>query len=63
MHGILWMVMYMGARDYTTINLPIDVATKIDRILTEQGYSSRSEFVRDAIRQHLKTLKEPEEAT
>jgi len=55
--------MYMGARDYTTINLPIDVATKIDRILAEQGYSSRSEFVRDAIRQHLKTLKEPEEAT
>jgi metal-responsive CopG/Arc/MetJ family transcriptional regulator len=55
--------MCMGARDYTTINIPLDVATKIDRILAEQGYASRSEFVRDAIRQHLKTFEQSKEAT
>jgi metal-responsive CopG/Arc/MetJ family transcriptional regulator len=52
----------MNGRDYTTVNVPLNVAKKIDRILAEHGYSSRSEFVRDAIRQLLKKLEKDKEA-
>jgi metal-responsive CopG/Arc/MetJ family transcriptional regulator len=52
----------MIERNYTTVNVPLHVAEKIDRILAEQGYSSRSEFVRDAIRQLLKKLEKDTEA-
>ena len=50
----------MSGRDYTTVNIPLDTAEKIDRIIVEEGYSSRSEFVRDAVRQLLKKFEKKE---
>ena len=48
--------MDMSGRDYTTVNIPLDVAHQIDAVLATHGYSSRSEFVRDAVRRLLKHL-------
>ena len=37
----------------TSISLTTDLLRKVDRLLKERGYSSRSEVVRDAIRNYL----------
>jgi len=51
---MLWTGMDMSGRDYTTVNIPLDVAHQIDAVLATHGYSSRSEFVRDAVRRLLR---------
>lgn len=46
--------------EYANIKVPEDLAKNIDRAISEHkdlGYSSRSEFVKDAIRKHLLMVK------
>jgi metal-responsive CopG/Arc/MetJ family transcriptional regulator len=40
-------------RNYTTVSIPCEIAERIDRILKIKGYSSRSEYVREAVRKQL----------
>jgi len=44
---------------YSSISLPKSFIKKIDMVVenTSYGYSSRAEFVKEAIREHLKTFK------
>ncbi|MFQ5759283.1 MAG: ribbon-helix-helix domain-containing protein [Candidatus Bathyarchaeia archaeon] len=43
-------------RKHTTVSFPLDLAERIDRVLSKGGYQSRSDFVRDAVRRLLKEL-------
>jgi len=40
-------------REHTTIHIPKALAVVIDEVLEAGVYSSRSEFVKEAIRKHL----------
>lgn len=44
--------------NYISVSLPKDLIKKVDEILgnKELGYSSRPEFIKDAIRRHLEFL-------
>ncbi|MHA2032134.1 MAG: ribbon-helix-helix domain-containing protein, partial [Candidatus Kariarchaeaceae archaeon] len=37
-------------KEYSAVNIPMDLIKKIDKTLKNGFYSSRSEFVKDAIR-------------
>jgi metal-responsive CopG/Arc/MetJ family transcriptional regulator len=43
-------------RDYSTVSLPKDLLKKVDDALAKGGYANRADFVRDAIRELLKTV-------
>jgi len=47
-------------RKYTNVALPFDLIEQIDNIIKEKGmgYKSRGEFVKEAVRNLLKELKE-----
>ena len=49
----------MGAKTFTTIALPDELISEVDRIIKEKkyGYRSRPEFVKEAIRQFLLQIK------
>jgi len=40
---------------YTTVHLPVELLQMVDNVIEEgkYGYSSRAEFVKDAIRRYL----------
>lgn len=44
--------------NYISVSLPRDLVKRVDEILEnkELGYSSRPEFIKDAIRRHLEFL-------
>lgn len=42
--------------EYTTVSIPIDLASKVDKTLEKGGYQNRADFVRDAIRRLLEKL-------
>ncbi len=46
-------------RRYTNIALPDDLVAQIDNIIKKKGlgYKSRGEFVKEAVRNHLRELK------
>ena len=46
----------MSNDDYTTIKLPNEIVQRIKRIVdsNKYGFKSRSEFIKEAIRQELK---------
>lgn len=46
-------------RRYTNVALPSDLIEQIDKIIKKKGmgYKSRGEFVKEAVRSSLKTLK------
>ena len=37
-------------KEYSAVNIPMELIVKIDNILKRGYYSSRSEFVKDAVR-------------
>ncbi len=41
---------------YITVSLPEKLIEKIDNVLKDYGYSSRPEFIKEAIRDKLKSL-------
>jgi len=41
-------------RDYTTVSISIKIASKIDKIIINSCYLNRADFIRDAVREHLK---------
>ena len=43
---------------YTTIKIPTGMVENIDKIINDEkfGYKSRSEFVKEALRKHIKDL-------
>ena len=43
-------------RDYTTVSIPLNIASKIDEALKNSGHINRTDFVRDAVRTYLKTF-------
>ncbi|OKY77484.1 MAG: Transcriptional regulator CopG/Arc/MetJ family [Candidatus Methanohalarchaeum thermophilum] len=46
----------MGRKEYTTIKLPKKVADKIDKYIEEnpaEGFSSRTELIKDALREYF----------
>ncbi|PUA31309.1 MAG: hypothetical protein B9J98_06870 [Candidatus Terraquivivens tikiterensis] len=45
---------------YITVKIPEEIGIQIDRILYKAGYSSRAEFVKDAIRRLLEKFSEQE---
>jgi metal-responsive CopG/Arc/MetJ family transcriptional regulator len=45
-------------RDYTTANIPVELAERIDKIIIKLGYQNRSEFIRDAVRRYLEQLED-----
>lgn len=52
----------MSADEYTTVRIPRELMEEVDRIVRHglMGYRSRAEFVKEAIRDKLKTmLREP----
>ena len=49
-----------GKRDYTTMSIPLSLAERIDRVLKKEGYQSRSDFVRDAVRRWLDKIEKEE---
>ena len=46
-------------KKYKGINLPTELITEIEEIINNKkyGYSSKAEFVKEAIRIHMKTFK------
>jgi metal-responsive CopG/Arc/MetJ family transcriptional regulator len=44
--------------NYISVSLPRDLIKKVDEVLShkELGYSSRPEFIKDAVRRHLEFL-------
>lgn len=55
---LLWICSHMEKAKkgkYTTVHIPTVLAGKIDEIIGDEGgaYSSRSEFIKDAIRRFL----------
>ena len=49
-------------RDYTTVNIPNQLAEKVREILATSGYQSLAEFVRDAARRRLEEIEKEAEA-
>jgi metal-responsive CopG/Arc/MetJ family transcriptional regulator len=49
----------MVNKDYAGINIPIELAKKIDKIIDSKkyGYKKRAEFVKEAIREKLEYFK------
>ena len=49
----------MGAKTFTTIALPDELIKEIDEIVSKhtQGYRSRPEFIKEAVRKLLKDIK------
>lgn len=43
-------------RNYTTANIPSDLAERVEPYCRKLGYSNLSEFVRDAVRRRLEEL-------
>lgn len=43
--------------EYFPVKIPVVLVKNIDDVLTEHGYSSRQEFVRDAVRRLLDAYK------
>ena len=50
------MKSHKGERDYTTVSIPLDLAARVDRVLSLAGYQSFAEFVRDATRRRLEEI-------
>ncbi len=48
---------------YVTVKIPEEIGLQIDKILYKAGYSSRAEFVKDAIRRLLEKFNEQETQT
>ncbi|GAG87046.1 unnamed protein product [marine sediment metagenome] len=48
----------MNRNGYTTIKIPNGMVENIDKIINDKkfGYKSRSEFVKEALRKHIKDL-------
>jgi metal-responsive CopG/Arc/MetJ family transcriptional regulator len=44
--------------NYTTVKLPKNLIDQIDAVLEAQGYSSRAELVKDAVRAYLTNTKQ-----
>ena len=44
----------MSTKTYTSVKLPIQMAKNIDKCLVWMGFSSRAEYVREAIRSRLR---------
>lgn len=40
-------------KTYTTVKIPIELASKLDVLVSDQGYHSRAEVVNDAIRRFI----------
>ena len=49
----------MSSNDYTTIKLPKELLEQIKKILetNQYGFKTKSEFIKEAIREHLKYYK------
>ena len=49
----------MGAKTFTTIALPDELIKEVDEIIKDyiQGYRSRPEFIKEAIRKLLRELR------
>lgn len=44
---------------YRTVNLPIDLVDEVDRLIdvfSEHGYTSRADFIKQAVREKILTL-------
>ena len=41
---------------YVTVKIPEEIGAQIDRVMYRAGYSSRAEFVKDAVRRLLEKL-------
>ncbi|MCS7136030.1 MAG: ribbon-helix-helix domain-containing protein [Nitrososphaerota archaeon] len=48
---------------YVTVKIPEEIGLQIDKVLYKAGYSSRAEFVKDAIRRLLEKFNEQEAQT
>jgi len=46
--------------DYTTIKLPNDLVTTMDKLIGKHGFKSRAEIVKEALRDLLNRYKTPE---
>jgi len=48
----------MNRDGYTTVKIPNGMVENIDKIISDKrfGYKSRSEFVKEALRKHVKDL-------
>ncbi|MEM2370703.1 MAG: ribbon-helix-helix domain-containing protein [Nitrososphaerota archaeon] len=44
-------------KEYTAVSVPKDLIKEIDRLIGLLGYTSRSEFVKDAIRERIIAVK------
>jgi metal-responsive CopG/Arc/MetJ family transcriptional regulator len=40
-------------RNYATVKIPVELAAKLDVLVSNQGYHSRAEVVNDAIRRFI----------
>jgi metal-responsive CopG/Arc/MetJ family transcriptional regulator len=52
----------LGER-YRTVNLPVDLVDEVDRLIdvfAEHGYTSRADFIKQAIREKILELEELE---
>lgn len=46
--------------EYTTIKLPNEIVAQIDQLVGKSGYKSRTEVVKEALRDFFKELKAEE---
>jgi len=44
---------------YSTIRVPQEFATEIDKLIGAHGFTSRAEIVKEAVRQHLQKYEDP----
>lgn len=50
-------------RNYNTVKIPAELATKLDELVSDLGYHSRAEIVNDAIRRFIDERKRLDENT
>ena len=58
MHGTVGMSREITDR-YRTVNLPIDLVDEVDRLIdvfSEHGYTSRADFIKQAVREKILKL-------
>jgi metal-responsive CopG/Arc/MetJ family transcriptional regulator len=55
---ILNVCMYNTMGEYSGINLPKELIDEVDKIILERqyGYKSRSEFIKESIRSHIRKI-------
>lgn len=55
---ILNECMYTTMGEYSGINLPKELIDEVDKIILERqyGYKSRSEFIKESIRSHIRKI-------